>query len=166
MNWQPNVEGINWFLSKVWDPIFKNSGEIELTIAGKDMPKSFFDLQEKNLIVKGWINDAKTFISSKNVMIVPLKSGSGLRVKILEAMAYGKCVITTSIGAEGINYQDQVNLIIANSVLEFESKINQLIDNPEKIKEIGKNARKLIEEQYNQLLLNKKIPHFLESIHE
>lgn len=166
MNWQPNIEGLKWFISEVWNKKFNHSKKIKLTIAGKEMPQFFFDLTKTNLDIHGWIEDAKKFIAEQDVMIVPLRSGSGLRIKILEAMAHGKCVISTSIGAEGINYTENVNLLIANTEQDFENQINFVSQNPKKIIEIGKNARKLIEEQYNQLLLTKIIPNFLELIDE
>lgn len=149
MNWSPNINGLQWFIQDVWKGCFSHNNKIELNLAGLAMPDSFFKYDINNLNVKGFVEDAKEFILANDVMIVPLFSGSGLRIKIIEAMAMGKCVIATSVGAEGIDYIPNKNIIIANSVDEFKNSIEVLIKSPNRIKEIGAEARILIEEKYN-----------------
>lgn len=166
MDWQPNIEGIKWFIQETWLPHFTENKNIMFITAGKNMPKSILEFNKGNIEVVGYVKNAKKFMSSNHVMIVPLKAGSGLRVKILEGMALGKCVISTSIGAEGINYTDNQNILIANSTNDFITHINAILANPNLISEIGKNARILMEQQYSHLLLNEAIPKFLETINE
>lgn len=167
MDWLPNIEGIEWFLNEVWEKKFSKNQNIQFSFAGKRMPTAFYDYRTtKNIKVAGFVDNAKDFINANDVMIVPLKSGSGLRVKILEGMALGKAIITTAIGAEGINCEHHKNILIANDENEFYEQINFLIENTSKIEEIGNNARKLVEEQYNSVILEKTIPNFFNSINE
>jgi glycosyltransferase involved in cell wall biosynthesis len=86
-------------------------------------------------------------------MVVPLFSGSGIRVKILEGMGLGKCIISTSLGAQGIDAKNGDHIIIAETAEEFKNEIRNLINNPSEIIRIGKNALRLVKDKYD----NKKI---------
>ena len=117
------------------------------------MPKWLMKLKAKNVNVLGEVADAKEFIRNHDIAIVPLLSGSGIRIKIIESMAMGRTVITTMIGAEGIQYSEYENIIIADSPAKMIEVICKIIKEPEEAQRIGRNARKLIEEVYD----NKKI---------
>jgi glycosyltransferase involved in cell wall biosynthesis len=91
-------------------------------------------------------------------MIVPLLSGGGIRVKIIEGMALGKAIISTSVGAEGIHYTDKKDIWIADTPDEFAEAVSFFKSNPEKIVEMGKHARNLVEQEYaNEVIINKLI---------
>lgn len=149
MDWRPNREGLEWFLDEVWPDIEKLSGELRFYIAGKNMQKEFFDYDSENLIVEGEIFDAVEFMNSKAIMIVPLLSGTGMRVKIIEGMAMQKCIIATSMAAEGINYKNGKDILIADTPDEFYRAILQCITQPNKWREIGLNARKTAEKHHD-----------------
>ena len=100
-------------------------------------------------------------MENHDVMIVPLLSGSGIRVKIIEAMAIGKCIISTSIGAEGINCIDKKNILIADTEDEFITVIHSLISNPKTIMEIGVEARLLIENEHDISLMGSELSEFI-----
>ena len=153
MNWMPNEEGIAWFLNNVWEKIAKRNPNINLYLAGRHMPKWLMKLKKKNINVLGEVADAKEFIRNHDIAIVPLLSGSGIRIKIIESMAMGRTVITTMIGAEGIQYSEYENIIIADSPAKMTEVICKIIKEPKEAQRIGCNARKLIEEVYD----NKKI---------
>jgi len=163
MDWMPNVKGVNCFIENVWNTNFKTNKNT-FNLAGKSMPEEIKNKTSENLNVKGFVEDAKQFISQNDVMIVPLFSGSGIRVKIIEAMAMGKCIISTSIGAEGINYENNLDILIANTKEDFVEKMNYLIKNTTKINEIGKNARKLAEKEHDISLMKNKLSNFLVEI--
>ena len=101
----------------------------------------------------GEVPSAQEFISNNDIAVVPLLSGSGIRIKIIESMAMGKTVITTMIGAEGIQYSEYNNIIIADNPTKIVESICRIIKDPNEIQRIGRNARKLIEDVYD----NKKI---------
>ena len=153
MNWMPNEEGIKWFLKKVWDKLQEREPNIKLNLAGRHMPKWLMNLKKNNVKVWGEVPNAKEFIKNNDIAIVPLLSGSGIRIKIIESMAMGKTVITTMIGAEGIQYSEYNNIIIADNPTKIVETICRITKEPEELMRIGKNARKLIEDIYD----NKKI---------
>lgn len=149
MDWRPNKEGLEWFLDEIWPDIETLSGELRFYIAGKNMQKQFFDYDSDNLIVEGEVLDAIEFMNSKAIMIVPLLSGTGMRVKIIEGMAMQKCIIATAMAAEGIGYKMGKDILIANTTDEFYRLILQCITQPNKWKQVGLNARKTVEKDHD-----------------
>lgn len=149
MNWVPNEEGIRWFLSEVWPLLHNNLKDLKLYLAGREMPDWLTNLSLQNVIVLGEVKDAAEFIRSKSICIAPLLSGSGIRVKIIESMALGKAVVSTTVGAEGINYTYGSNILIADSPQDFYHSVKFLYENPGKVSEIGTNARQLIEKDHS-----------------
>lgn len=158
MNWMPNEEGIKWLLKNVWDDVHKRIPEAKLYLAGRNMPKWLMKTRKKNVVVVGEVPDAQEFVNQHNIAIVPLFSGSGMRIKIIESMALGKTVITTLVGAEGIQYSESEDIIIADNEPKMVENICRLYEHPEEAEAIGLNARRLIEEVYD----NKKIINRLE----
>ena len=148
MDWRPNKEGLEWFLDEIWPDIEELSGELRFYIAGKNMQKQFFKYDSDNLIVEGEVFDAVDFINSKAIMIVPLLSGSGMRVKIIEGMAMQKCIIATTMAAEGIDCKHGRDILIADTADEFYRSILKCITQPNKWREIGENARKTAEKYH------------------
>jgi glycosyltransferase involved in cell wall biosynthesis len=164
MDWMPNLEAVDWFLNKVFPLLVKKDPEINIVLAGKNMPERIFRLADKNLKVYGKIDDPKTFMADKHVMIVPLLSGGGMRVKIIEGMAAGKAIVSTSVGAEGINYTNGLNIMIADKAEDFCNAILQLKRDSALRESVSFKARKLIEEEYDNDVLGKRVMKFLESL--
>jgi glycosyltransferase involved in cell wall biosynthesis len=158
MDWEPNKEAINWFIDTIW-PIVRNE-DLSFHLAGRNMPSRMEKLATGNFIVHGEVDSAKTFMQDHDIMVVPLLSGSGMRIKIIEAMALGKAVISTTVGAEGIAYKNGENIIIADSAENFAKAIVDLCTYPEKVKKLGKNARQLIENHYDNALIIEKLISF------
>ena len=158
MNWMPNEEGIKWLLKNVWDEVHKRIPDAMLYLAGRNMPKWLKKTKKKNVVVVGEVPDAHEFVNQHNIAIVPLFSGSGMRIKIIESMALGKTVITTLVGAEGIQYSEFEDIIIADNVPKMVENICRLYEHPEEAEAIGLNARRLVEDIYD----NKKIINRLE----
>jgi len=153
MNWMPNQEGIQWFLETTWPRFHKQSVDSSFTLAGRFMPDWLAGYQAAGVSVVGEVDDAKAFVKENHIAIVPLLSGSGIRIKIIEAMAMGKTVITTKIGAEGIGYTDGENIFIADKPDKFIELMKMLAADPAQAEKTGRAARNLIEEVYD----NKKI---------
>ncbi len=144
MNWLPNEEGVKWFLDRVWPLVHHDMPEIKLYLAGREMPEWLQNLNLKNVIILGEVPDARQFIESKSISIAPLLSGSGIRIKIIESMAMRKAVISSSVGAEGINYTNGRDILIADTPEEFYNAVKLLHTDQDKTRMIGENARKLI----------------------
>lgn len=149
MDWIPNQQGIKWFIDEVWDDIHRDLPNLKVYLAGRAMPDWLLNLDKENIIIYGEVPDSARFIYSKDIMIVPLLSGSGIRIKILEAMSLKKCIIATSQAAEGILYENNVNIVIANSPKEFKDSIKKCINDKPFCQMIAQNAEKLIAEKYN-----------------
>lgn len=164
MDWRPNQESIKWFLDKAWPLIHNEMPQLQFFIAGRKMPDEFLHLDMEGVTVVGEVEDASAFIASKNINIVPLLSGSGIRIKIIEAMSLGKAVVSTSVGASGINYHDGVDLLIADTPQEFAAQVRRLVENPDFCNSIGNNARLLVERHYSQKALAIQLASFYETI--
>ncbi len=164
MDWIPNQVGMRWFLDTAWKELAQQFPALKFHIAGRKMPDDFFNRQNNQLIVEGEVDEQLAFIRSKDIMVVPLLSGSGLRVKIIEGLALGKAIISTSIGAAGIDYTDGENILIADTPELFTEKISLLLNNPEKITAIGLSGRKLAEEKYSMESIAKKTDEFLKEV--
>ena len=163
MNWYPNEEGILWFLSKVWPLINQELPDLKFYLAGRRMPEWIKNLNVNGLVVAGEVPDALEFMNQHAVMIVPLFSGSGIRIKIIEAMAAGRAVISTDIGTEGIRTAHEENILIANTVDEFVEMIKKVQD-ADLRKQIGINARNLVLSEHNNTLLMQSLTNFYEKV--
>jgi glycosyltransferase involved in cell wall biosynthesis len=128
------------------------------------MPDWLINTDLKNVFVVGEVEDAQEFIESKAISIAPLLSGSGIRIKIIESMALGKAVISTSIGAEGINYTNKQNILIADTPEEFVQAIQFLFNDPVQTKRIGDNASKLIRQQHDSKKIIEQLVQFYHQI--
>ena len=154
LDWTPNQEGIIWFLDNIWINIFDKYKELKFYIAGRNAPQWFINkLKKKNIFYLGEIDNAYEFMASKSIMIVPLLSGSGMRIKIIEGMALGKTIISTSIGAEGINITNNENILIADNPNDFVCMIDKILNNKALFDNIGKNAINFVKNNYDNLAL-------------
>lgn len=159
LDWIPNQEGLHWFLENVWQNIRQSHPELELHIAGRHAPVSILKLNSPGVTVHGEVPDAKAFINQHAIMIVPLQSGSGIRVKILEGMALGKVVITTSVGMEGIGAQNGKEIMVADSPNAFISCIESCLEHHTKLEQVGRQARQLIEREFDELKIARQLLH-------
>ena len=160
MNWMPNQEGIKWFLDEVWPGLHARHPELTFSLAGRGMPQWLTALKMPGVIVDGEVPDAKAYMNDHDAMIVPLFSGSGIRIKIIEGMLAGKTIITTQVGAEGINYTPGKNLLLARDVDEFIQTVDFLLAQPQAHQEIGQAARELVRRDHNNVLLMEKLTEF------
>jgi len=165
LDWLPNREGIEWFLDNFSKELTEGDLRVRLYVAGNDIPERFDDYEVMGKIfIQGEVDDALEFVNSKSIMIVPLLSSGGMRVKIVEGMAMEKCIISTSLGAEGINYNNGKNILIANNSSEFHDAIQKCIVDEEYCRNIGLNARKLIEQQHDINVVTNKLVSFYQSL--
>jgi glycosyltransferase involved in cell wall biosynthesis len=164
MDWKPNIQAIEWLLNEIWPEIQKKIPSAELHLAGKNMPDWLIKKKNINVFNHKEIKDSSRFISDHDVMFVPLLSGGGIRVKIIEGMAHGKTIISTKIGAEGIEYKNGENILIANSPNDFYKEALKIASGKIDINKIGGNARKHILKTHDQNKISKKLVGFFESI--
>ena len=164
MDWKPNLEAVSWLLKDIWPKIQKEIPNAELHLAGKNMPDWIFNKNNINVFNHKEVKSSSNFISKNDIMIVPLLSAGGIRVKIIEGMAYGKTIISTSIGAEGLDYKNLENIIIADTVKDFSRVAANFANNHYDTSTIGRNARNHIVKNYDYNEISKKLILFFESI--
>ena len=164
MDWMPNQEGIRWLLNDIWPLLHSQLPQLHLYLAGRKMPDDLMTLQREGVCVVGEVPDAAEFIASKQINIVPLLSGSGIRIKIIESMAMGKTVITTTVGAAGIDCTNGINILIADTPQQFADQLKRCVADPDLCRTIGCNARKLISEKYDNQILTKRLIDFYNKI--
>ncbi len=163
LDWIPNQNGLMWFINHCWDKIFESEFKTALFIAGRNAPRWLIQSlkTKKGIRFMGEIDNAYNFMLNSGPLIVPLFSGSGLRVKIIEAMALKKPIISTSIGAEGIPYTDKENILIANTADEFAGAVNQVFKDEDYQKAIGENAFHLAAGNFDLEIITKNVLRFI-----
>jgi len=160
LDWGPNQEGIIWFLDKVWPKLNKKYPELKFYIAGRNAPPKISKINIAGVKYLGEVEDAHDLMRSKAIMIDPLLSGSGMRIKIIEGMALGKSIVTTSIGTEGINSTHDENILIANNPDSFYTEIQKLLDNFDNFEVLGQNASQFVRLKYDNIEITKKLADF------
>ena len=161
LDWSPNQEGLLWFLENCWSVILKKKPETILKIAGRNAPDWLIEkIRVQNIEFLGEIEDARSFIHKNGIMIAPLLSGSGMRVKIIEGMFYKKAIVTSPIGCEGIKVKNKQQLFIAGSPEIFTDYILTLLNNRELVVETGLKAFNFVKEEFDNQKLNRKLVAF------
>jgi glycosyltransferase involved in cell wall biosynthesis len=164
MDWLPNIEAVEWLLENVWQVVLKKIPDAQLILAGRGMPEKIKHAASKNITIIENVADSALFYAAYDVMLVPLWSGSGLRIKLVEGLAYGKPIITTSIGAEGIPYTKNKELLIADTAEEFVNAIINLLSNPTQKQQLQINARVLAESHFDYKKLASRLILFYEQL--
>ena len=160
MDWMPNLESVRWLIDEVWPVVHREVPSAHLYLAGRKMPERWLHSASDGVTVLGEVPDAREFIAGKQINMVPLLSGSGIRVKIIEAMSMGKAVVTTTVGAQGIDYTDGQNLLIADSPEAFAAQIKRLADDADYCRRVGEEARRLVTTQYDANRLAQRLLQF------
>ena len=148
MDWLPNCEGIEWFLDNVWPQLSARFPDINLSLAGKSMPKSISNRATDRIRIDK-VENAADFMLSRGMMIVPLRSGGGIRAKIIEGLALGRIILSTSVGAEGIPIKHGEHAFICDTADEYIDAIDFLHQHPEAVEQVSKNARTFARENYS-----------------
>lgn len=157
MDWLPNQEGITWFLERAWKKIHRTVPSFEFYFAGRNMPDNFKNLNYTGVHCLDEVPSADEFISDKKILIVPLWSGGGIRVKILEAMAAEKVVISTRPGIKGIEAKSGEHYLQVSSPDDFARAVQWCIDNKEAAEKMAQRAHKLVKEKYEHKSVMKVI---------
>ena len=164
MDWEPNIEGLTWFIEKIWPHVNTHFPNLKLYLAGRNMPEKFTQIKVPGVSIIGEVEDAHGFMAKHSIMVVPLLSGGGIRVKIIEGMALGKAIVSSTIGAIGIEDHHAEALRIADSVQEWINALEPLVSNPEEIAELGNHARTFAEKQFDNVLITKSLIQFYRDI--
>ncbi len=148
MDWFPNEDGMIYFLSEIFPKIKRRIPDVRFWVVGRNPSKRLRSFGYEGVIITGAVDDVRQYLKRAAVVVVPLRIGGGTRLKILEAMASGRCVVSTSLGAEGIDAKDGEEIIIADDPDSFCDKVVQLLEDIDKRKKIAISARRLVEKNY------------------
>jgi polysaccharide biosynthesis protein PslH len=150
MHWPPNSEGISWFAERIWPRVAAAVPNSVLTIVGKNPPKALArTVQGSRIETTGYVPDLKGLLSETAAFIVPLKSGAGMRVKILDAWCWGLPVVSTSIGAQGMNAVEGENLLIADDEDSFARCVVKIFEDPRLAHRLREGGRATVEALYD-----------------
>jgi glycosyltransferase involved in cell wall biosynthesis len=163
MDWLPNIEAINGFIENTLPTVLREFPEFEFHIAGRKMPASLHDKKIPGIVSWGEVENAESFARNFQIMLVPLQSGSGIRIKILEAFAMGIAVISTEQGIRGLDVDDRKEYYNAETPDEWVAALREL-QNPEERKRIGKNAQDFMEESFSNFKIIQPLVHFIKSL--
>ncbi|MCK4463106.1 MAG: glycosyltransferase [Candidatus Omnitrophica bacterium] len=159
MDWLPNTDAAEYFCKDILPLIRKIKKEVKFYIVGKNPSKKVIELgkQNKGIIVTGEVEDVRPYIENAEVFVVPMRIGGGTRLKILEAMSMQKAVVSTSLGAEGIDYTEDSNILLADSPQIFANKVISLLEDSGRAVEIGLNGRRLVRDKYDWNIVGDKL---------
>lgn len=163
MDWKPNHDGVKWLVEKVWPLVVAKNPEAQLHLAGKGMDIAEFS-GIKNVVAHGEVKDAAEFMNQHSILAIPLQSGGGVKVKMIEGMFAGKAIVTTPVGAEGIAGKIGTDFLVAITAEEFASKLLELIGDPQAVFELGSNAQKTALENHDLKRVTEKLSDFYRSI--
>jgi len=155
----PNKEAIHYFLDDIYPMVKKEISNIKLNLIGNCMSEKLLNYSGRDPSIKilGFVEDPRGYLSSAGIFISPILSGSGTRLKLLEAMAMKKAIVTTSIGCEGIEGEDGLHYLIADTAKKFGENIVKITRNPELRESLGQNARELVLRRYDWKKINSKM---------
>lgn len=162
LHYPPNADGIRWFFNEVFPLVRQSVPDVTLTIIGKNPPQDFLELAERYpdvIKVTGYVPELAPYLEQSALMVVPVRAGGGMRVRILEAFAYGMPVVTTTIGLEGIKAELDTDILVADTATDFSIKVTELLENTSLREKLSVNGRRLAEKKYDwQVVLSAMKP--------
>jgi sugar transferase (PEP-CTERM/EpsH1 system associated) len=159
MNMFANRDAVLYFLERMWPLVKKTVPDVRFFAVGQDPPKELLDIaaRDSQVVVTGYVSDVRPYVWDATVYVVPLRVGGGTRLKVLDAMAMGKAMVSTSIGCEGLDVKPDVHLLVADEPAEFAAKTIQLLREAAYRARLGRNARKLVEECYSWKIIGRQL---------
>jgi len=146
MDFRPNVDAALWFATHVLPLIRVACPDAHLFVVGKNPHPRLAPLAEQSgITLTGFVEDVRPYIAAASVYVVPLLTGGGTRLKVLEAMAMGKAIVSTTLGCEGINATPGEDIVLADTALDFAGQVLDLLENAPRRVALGQAARAFVE---------------------
>jgi len=165
MDWRPNQDAARYFVAEIFPLLRQVRPDVECTFVGRDPPPDIRALgREPGIRITGTVEDVRPFIERAAAYVVPLRIGGGSRLKILEALAMSRAVVSTSVGAEGLDVEHGRHIQLADSPRAFADSVLQLLDDSERCRALGVAGRRLVEERYGWNALARQLEDFLRQI--
>lgn len=159
MDWYPNQDAADYFVTSIFPLIRARAPKAKVMIAGRNPPRSFRERLQKipGVILTGSCPDLRSVMDRATLSVVPLRIASGTRLKILEAAAMQKAIVSTSVGAEGLEFRNGLEILLADTPAEFAKAVLELLQNPERRHAMGRAARHRVEQSYNLQVLGSAV---------
>lgn len=155
----PNADGIRWFMQDVFPLVQRALPNVKLTVVGKNPPKDFLQAAEGSngrIVMTGYIPELDPYFAASTMMVIPVRAGGGMRVRILEAFARAMPVVTTTVGLEGIEAKPGSDVLVADLPEDFSRSVVELLTNKDLQDKLSINGRRLAEQKYDwQVVLSK-----------
>src|SRR5271156_4290316 len=166
MDWYPNRDAVEFFARAILPRVRAVFPEARLIVAGRNPPRQFVDQfrSDPKIEFTGTVPEMRPYLSAATVVVVPLRLGSGTRIKILEACAAGKPVVSTSLGAEGLGLAAEKEIILADDPDQFARSVVTLLRDPARRDAIAASARIVILERYSHLALKRSLETVISSL--
>lgn len=149
LDWLPNLDGLKWYLNEIFPELLSKMPRLKLYIYGKDSDKLKIDKSiSGNVLVKGYVKNLWAETLDKKLLIIPLRIGGGIRIKIIEMLAMGQNIISTSVGKEGIDITDGENILVADTAGEFIQKTIAYFNNQYDSAKMSFSGKELIKQKY------------------
>ncbi len=150
MDWLPNHDAMLFFLEEVFPKIKQEEPDVKFVIVGRNPAPKLKKLVEQytDVTITGWVEDTRPYVHESAVFVVPIRIGGGTRMKIYEAMAMEKAIVSTRVGAEGLPLEDGKHIYLADEPTEFARKVVQLLRNEQERETLGKQARQYVYEHF------------------
>lgn len=155
---------MSYFIQEIWPHIVKANTGARLKIVGANPPASLRALASSNIEFTGFVPDLRPHLAAAAAVVVPLRLGGGTRLKIVEAMAMGKAIVSTTLGAEGIEAVPGRDILIADQPEGFAAEVNRLLADPGLATDIGQSARQLAVERYSWKSAVQKLEQFYRKV--
>lgn len=150
MDFRPNVDAVLWFTHDILPRVRAEMPTVHFAVVGQKPHARLNVLRgREDVTLTGFVPDVRPYIAAADVYVAPLRMGSGTRLKLLEAMAMRRAVVSTRLGAEGLPVDNGVHLLLANTPSEFAGAVLQLLRNPTRRRELGENAARLVQQHYD-----------------
>ncbi|MGB0999140.1 MAG: glycosyltransferase [Flavobacteriales bacterium] len=149
MDWKPNIEAVDWLIERVWKPCFALNPDLRLHLAGKAMPERFFKLKSYGIEAQDYVAKGNEFMKTKGTLLVPLFAGSGVRIKLVDALCMHIPFISTTLGTQGLGLDDDLALIADNET-DFQQHILAVADGSIKLKEQVEKGFQFAENQFSK----------------
>jgi len=162
-----NRDAVDYFLEDIFPKIYVRRPQIKVTIVGDSPSPALQQYQARhpqNIFIAGYVDDVRPYMQRASIFIAPMRCGSGTKIKVINAMAMGKAIVPSSVGAEGIKVESGKDLIITDAPQEFADQVLRLLKDPARLRQMGENARQVVERYYDWRVIYKKMDALYEKV--
>ncbi len=151
MYWPPNIDAVNWFVHEVYPLIHQQRPDVQFDVVGSRPPAELLALNDSGLgiNVTGYVENITPYLQRAAVMVVPLLAGGGMRVKILNGLAEGIAIVSTTLGYEGIEVTPGWDILVGDSPEAFAAQVLRVLNDPDLNRQLAANGRRLVEQKYD-----------------